>query len=192
MEFGDLLLGAADFGRVDVADGRDFGMAFLYEPIEHVNEALAAVAQSEDGDAHPRDGGDAEVKGTAGESGGFDFGGEDFIQRSRFSRAGKPSTPGLLELAAPFPSSPASSRAAFCCRSTTESKDSFLTCSLRPFSAADSLSGFDAEAGDAFFKSNARVTGAIAGADAIVMSDGSMERWRLPLLFVGVCATAEG
>ena len=89
LEFGDLLLGAADFGRVDVADGRDFGVAFLHEPIQHVNEALASVAQSEDRNAHPRDGGDGEVKGTASEAGGFDFGGEDFIQRSRISGSGK-------------------------------------------------------------------------------------------------------
>ena len=88
MKFSNLVLGSAYFSGIDVADGRDFGMAFLYEPIEHINEALAAVAQSEDGDAHPRDGGDAEVKGTAGEAGGFDFGGEDFIQ-SRFGGAGK-------------------------------------------------------------------------------------------------------
>ena len=89
LEFGDLLLGAADFGRVDVADGRDFGVAFLHEPIQHVNEALASVAQSEDRNAHLRDGGDREVKSTASEAGGFDFGGEDFIQRSRFGGAGK-------------------------------------------------------------------------------------------------------
>ena len=100
LEFGDLLLGAADFGRIDVADGCDFGVAFLHEPIQHVNEALASVAQSEDGNAHPRDGGDGEVKGTAGEAGGFDFGGEDFIQRSRISgRVNELSTP-------PSPSKP--------------------------------------------------------------------------------------
>ena len=96
MKLGNLFLGALNFGRVDVADGRDFGVAFLYEPIQHVNQALSAVAQPKHSNAHPRDWSDTQVKGVASDAGGFDFGRQCLIQRDGVGRTGK-GTQGATE-----------------------------------------------------------------------------------------------
>ena len=51
LEFGDALQGLLDLLRVDVADGRDFGVALADEPLEHIDEARAPIAKADEG--HP-------------------------------------------------------------------------------------------------------------------------------------------
>ena len=52
----DLFLCSLDFLGVDVADRRDFRMSFLHQPIEHVNQALAAVAETKKSNSNLGDG----------------------------------------------------------------------------------------------------------------------------------------
>jgi hypothetical protein len=56
LEFCNARRGLFNLGGVDVADGRDFGVAFSHEPLQHVDQAAAPVAEPDEGDAHFRQG----------------------------------------------------------------------------------------------------------------------------------------
>jgi len=92
LEFCNARRGLFNLGGVDVADGCDFGVAFSHEPLQHVDQAAAPVAEPDEGDAHLGQGFGLKVKdGTLQAGLGHAFaeeGIEVFVWRLAFEAAG--------------------------------------------------------------------------------------------------------
>ena len=72
----DLFQCLIHLGAIDIGDCGDFGVALLNEPLQHVNQTLPAIAQSEQSNSNFWEGFRLQIKGTAVNPGSLDFVGD--------------------------------------------------------------------------------------------------------------------